>query len=37
VTARPVYARRVVDAIDTRLEGGGLADVLDFDAYRLDE
>jgi hypothetical protein len=36
-TARPVYARRVVDAIDVRLKGGGLADVLGFDAYRLDE
>jgi hypothetical protein len=36
-TARPVYASRVVEALDKRLERGGLANVLDFDAYRLDE
>ena len=36
-TARAVYARRVVEALDGRLRRGGLADVLDFDGYRLDE
>jgi len=36
-TARPVYAGRVVQALDERLESGGLADVFEFDAYRLDD
>ncbi|MGD8280770.1 MAG: hypothetical protein PVF69_06415 [Gemmatimonadota bacterium] len=36
-TARAVYARRVVAALDERLGRGGLANVLDFDGYRLDE
>lgn len=36
-TARAVYAAHVVEALDERLERGGLADVLGFDAYRLDD
>lgn len=36
-TARPVYTNRVVAALDERLEAGGLHDVLQFDAYRIDD
>ena len=35
--ARLVYASRVAEALDERLHRGGLANVLDFDGYRLDE
>lgn len=35
--ARGVYAKSVVGALDDRLERGELADLLEFDAYRLDE
>jgi hypothetical protein len=34
-TARTVYTRRVVQALDERLKHGDLADVLQLDAYRL--
>ena len=36
-TARPVYANRVAQALDERLKSGGLPDVFEFDAYRLDD
>jgi hypothetical protein len=36
-TARSVYERRVVQALDERLKRGGLADVLQYDGYRLDD
>lgn len=36
-TARPVYASRMAAALDERLRRGGLADILEFDAYRLDD
>jgi hypothetical protein len=35
--ARPVYARRVAEALDERIGRGRLADVSDFDGYRLDD
>lgn len=36
-TARPVYTSHVVEALDERLKIGGLQDVLQFDAYRIDD
>jgi hypothetical protein len=35
--ARPVYANRVVEALDARLERADLPDIQEFPAYRLDD